>query len=385
MKTALTGWLPPADPEALIKEARRRQRRRRIAIGLALVVLAGAAVGITAGLSGPGGHSPERRSLSPAPSSGAFAASAWPAFFADAVVTGEGNGPLEVRTSASGRLVAQTMVAVSALAAAGPGRFVIASQVGDGCATRLYRVQVSDQGRLGALSQVGPELRGLVWSLAASAGGQMIGYAVSGCIKGDPGYIAIFDTRTGFTRQWGDVNAGGISPGNVALDGELSISANGRLLAFTGWNVAGNGRNISQFARVLPTDAPAGTVAERSRIVLRRPVSEHQLAAASLSPDGASFYLCTQSGRVSNVASYRTSTGTLQQNLAGLGRSLLGCSMALDPSGRFLLVPGSLTSGSRPMLKVAEIDVATRAVTILTIQLARGGGMDPPTGMIAAW
>jgi hypothetical protein len=224
-----------------------------------------------------------------------------------------------------------------------------------------------------------------VWSLAASAGGQMIGYAVSGCIKGDPGYIAIFDTRTGFTRQWGDVNAGGISPGNVALDGGLSISANGRLLAFTGWNVAGNGRNISQFARVLPTDAPAGTVAERSRIVLRRPVSGHQLAAASLSPGGASFYLCTQSGRVSNVASYRTSTGTLQQNLAGLGRSLLGCSMALDPSGRFLLVPGSLTSGSRPTLKVAEIDVATKAVTTLTIPLARGGGMDPPTGMIVAW
>jgi hypothetical protein len=381
MKTAPPA---PADLQALIKEARRHQRRRRIAIGLALVVIAGTAAGITAGLGGPGRHSPERRSPSSAPSSGAFAASAWPAFFADAVVTGEGNGPLEVRASASGRLVVQTMVAVSALAAAGPGRFVIASQVGDGCTTRLYRVQVSDQGRLGELSRVGPELHGLVWSLAASAGGQMIGYTVSGCMKGDPGYIAIFDTRTGFTRQWGDVDPGGMSPGNVALSGALSMSANGRLLAFTGWDVAGNGRNTSQFVRVLPTDAPAGTVAERSRVVIGRPVSQRELAAASLSPSGASFYLCTYTGRVSNITSYRTSTGELQQNLASLGPAQLGCSMTLDPSGRFLLVPYSL-EGFRPVLRAAEIDIATKAVTTLTIQLPRGGGMDPPAGMIAAW
>ena len=383
MKTAPPA---PADAEALIKEARRRQRRRRIAIGLALVIILGAAAGITAGLrAGPGRQPPERRSPSSRPSSGAFAASARPAFFADAVVTGEGNSSLEVRASASGRLVAQTMVAVSALAAAGPRRFVIASQVGDGCATRLYRVKVSDQGRLGALSQVGPELRGLVWSLAASAGGQMIGYAVSGCIKGDPGYIAIFDTRTGLTRQWGDVNAGGISPGNVALDGGLSMSASGRLLAFTSSSVASNGRNTSQTVRVLPTDAPAGTVAERSRVVLSRPVSEHQFAAASLSPSGASFYLCTQTGRVLNVASYRTSTGEAQQNLASLGLGQMGCSMTLDTSGQFLLVPHALNVTSHPTLRVAEIDVATRAVTTFTIQLLDGGGMDPPTGMIAAW
>ena len=125
MKTAP---LAPADPEALIKEARRRQRRRRMAIGLALVVILGTVAGITAGLSGPGGHSPEHRSPSSRPLSGVFAAAALPPFFADAVITGEGNSPLEVRASASGRLVAQTTAAVSALAAAGPGRFVIASQ-----------------------------------------------------------------------------------------------------------------------------------------------------------------------------------------------------------------------------------------------------------------
>ena len=395
MKTVPPGWQPQADPEALIKEARRRQRRRRIAIGLAIVLLAGAA-GITVSLTGPGGRSsgdrgPRRPPALRVPSSGAFAQAALPAFFADAVTTGEGNGSLQVRASASGAMVAQeeNMPGVSALAATGADSFVIALQVGDGCATRLYRVVLSDRGRPGGLSPVGPEFPGWVWSLAASTGGSVIGYAVSGCSKGDPGYIGVFDTRTQRARQWGDVNVGGESPGNVALSGALSMSGDGGLLAFTGWNAASSGSNTSQFVRMLPTDAPAGTVAERSQVVLSRTISQPQLGAVSLSPSGASFYLCTQAGHVTNVAGYRTSTGELQQDMASLrgASAQASCSMALDTSGQFLLVPYSLVQASRrPMLRMAEIDIATRAaVTNLTIQLSSGGGMDPATGMIAAW
>ena len=51
MKTISPSWLPDADPEALIKEARRRQRRRRVAIGLALAVILGS-------VAGPGCHAP---------------------------------------------------------------------------------------------------------------------------------------------------------------------------------------------------------------------------------------------------------------------------------------------------------------------------------------
>jgi hypothetical protein len=394
VKTVPPGWQPQADPEALIKEARRRQRRRQMAIGLAIVLLAGVA-GITASLSGPGGHSsgnrgPRRSSALRAPSSGAFVRAALPAFFADTVTTGEANTSLQVRASASGALVTQeeNMPGVSGLAATGTDSFVIALQAGDGCATRLYRVQLSDQGRPGGLSPVGPQLPGLVWSLAASAGGSVIGYAVSGCLKGDPGYIGIFDTRTQRSRHWGDVNVGGESPGNVALGGALSMSGDGGLLAFTGWNVATSGFSTSQFVRVLPTDAPAGTVADRSRVVLSRTVSQPRLGAANLSPSGASLYLCMQAGRVINVAGYRTSTGELQEDLASLrGASAQpGCSMALDTSGQFLLVPYPLVPASRnPTLRMAEIDLATRAVTDLTLELPPSAGMDPATGMIAAW
>lgn len=398
MKTTLPGWLPDAgaDPEALIQEARRRQRRRYMAVGLAIVVMLAGAAGVTVSVTGPGGHPSSRQATPRAksrPASGVIARSAMPRFFADAVTYGEGNGWLQVRASASGRLVAEEehMAGVYGLAATGAGSFVIAVQAGDGCVTRLYRVQLSGQGYPGGLSPVGPELRGLVWSLAASAGGGVIGYAVSGCAKGDPGYIRIFDTRTGRSRQWSDVGLGGVSPGSVGMSGALSISASGGLLAFTGWDLAPDGFITSQVVRVLPATAPAGTVAERSHVVLRRPVSQPALGAVSLSPGGASFYLCTRTGNrtgsITDVAGYRTSTGEFLENLAILRGSpaQMDDSMTLDTSGQFLLVPYSLSSARSPALKVARIDITTRAVTTLAVRLPDPGGMDPVTGMNAAW
>ncbi len=399
MKTAPPGWRPGvgADPEALIKEARRRQHRRYMAVGLAIVVTLAGAAGITVSVTGPGGHAPSRPGPRLLPTtegtSAVSARSAMPRFFADVVTTGEGNESLEVRASASGRLVAQEedTAGVYGLAATGAGSFVIALQVGDGCAAQLYRVQLGGQGRPGGLSPVGPELRGQVWSLAAGAGGGIIGYAVSGCVKGDPGYLGIFDTRTGHSRQWSGVNLGGISPGNVATNGALSMSASGGLLAFTGWDVAGDGRFTSQVVRVLSTTAPAGPVAERSHVVLSRGVFSPELTGASLSPSGAFFYLATQTGsrtgRVTDVARYRTSTGEFLGNLASLRGTptQMWSSMSLDTTGRFLLVPYSLNPARLPLLKVAAINITTRAVATLTIQLQATAGMDPETGMNTAW
>jgi hypothetical protein len=399
MKTAWPGWRPgaDADPEALIKEARRRQHRRYLMVGLVIVVLLAGAAGITAGVTGLSGHGPGRQGPRGLPSprdegtssSAASARSAMPRFFADDLTFSEGNGSLEVRASANGRLVAQEedMAGVYGLAATGDDSFVIALQAGDGCTARLYQVRLGGQGRPGGLSPVGPDLHGLVWSLASDAGGGVIGYAVSGCAKGDSGYIGIVDTRTGRSRQWSDVGVGGESAGNVATSGSLSISASGELLAFTGWNVAADGRFTSQVVRVLPTTAAAGTVAERSHVVLSRPVSQPELTAVSLSPSGDLFYLSTESGRTTTVAEYRTSTGSFVEYLARLKGTPapMQSSMALDTSGQFLLVPYSLSQASHPMLKVAMIGITTRAVTTVMIQLPRTAGMDQETGMDAAW
>ncbi|HEY6294292.1 MAG TPA: hypothetical protein VIX15_01390, partial [Streptosporangiaceae bacterium] len=58
MKTAPARWLPGTgtQPDALIREARRRQRRRYLAVGVAVVAVLGGAAGVAAGLHGPGGR-----------------------------------------------------------------------------------------------------------------------------------------------------------------------------------------------------------------------------------------------------------------------------------------------------------------------------------------
>jgi len=62
MKTAPARWLPGtgSQPDALIREARRRQRRRYLAMGAAVVAVLGSAAGVAAGLNGPGGRVPNR-------------------------------------------------------------------------------------------------------------------------------------------------------------------------------------------------------------------------------------------------------------------------------------------------------------------------------------
>jgi hypothetical protein len=115
----------------------------------------------------------------------------------------------------------------------------------------------------------------------------------------------------------------------------------------------------------------------------------------ALSPDGRSFYLCTVSAsgrnRKTTVAAYRTSSGSLTHVTATLsGAPLLqGCSLALDASGRFLLVSYGLRAPHRGpgrwLLQVASVDLVTRQVATLDLSLPPIAGMDPYAGVRLAW
>ena len=109
MKTAPGLGLPGTrtDPEALIKEARRRQRRRRLAIGVAVVAVLGSAAGVAAGLHEPGSSShrpgagsPARAAGVPAPIPPSLGTTVlmWPAGF------GSCCGPVAVDNLSTGRL-----------------------------------------------------------------------------------------------------------------------------------------------------------------------------------------------------------------------------------------------------------------------------------------
>jgi hypothetical protein len=328
-----------------------------------------------------------------------------PKYFADIVQwEASAGGPLEVRRSATGRLVTRDtrVLATGVAALAGRRTFVIAEPAGNSCATRLYRIRLDDRGRPGRPSPLQiRKLHGNVASMAASANGHVIGLAIGGCDKGSGGYLAAVHVRSGRIRRWGDLDIAGVTAGNVALNGRLSISANGRLLAFPAFRLSGSSKITEQDVRTLRVSARAGTVAQRSRIVHDAPYPPYWplLVAADLSPGGGTLYSCAAlrpAGRAVRISVYRTRTGKVRKTLARLaltGSALPAaghCPMALDRRGRYLLAPYSIRypkdPDARSVLRIALVAIHDGRAAILKIRLPGGtGGMNPVAGMSIAW
>jgi hypothetical protein len=401
-----------AEAQVLIKEARARARRRRtrLALGLACVLVAAASVFAVVRSPSNGVVKARHRSGQPAATA---APVAQPRFFGDTEGSGEGNGPLQVRAAGTGRLVWQPERSTSAddvtgLSAAGTGSFVVALNGARPCTTRLYRVRLNAGGRAGALAPLGPTLPGELWSLAVGDGGQVIGYAISGCSKGAAGYLGVLHVSTDRTRQWGGMSLGGVSAGTLALQGQLSMSASGRLLGFAADTLSqADGLITAQSVRVLNTGAAAGSVAERARIVYRKAAARTAggsgLAAASLSPAGTSVYVCLQSvtrtESIAKIVRYGTNTGTPRRTVAtftgrgaaqGSAPQASCSSMALDTTGRFLLVPYSLRYLRRPgpefVQQLVKINLATKAISTMRVEMPGSGGISEESGVsIVAW
>jgi len=282
------------------------------------------------------------------------------------------------------------------------------------CSTQFFRFQINDRGRPGPLTRVGPTLPGELTAMTATAGGGLIGYAInrSGCPKAGHGsYLGVFDPANGRARQW---------TGAPQYVTQLSMSANGRLLAFVqtlskpGPGTPGGFEVTAYQVRTLATDAAPGPVGGRSRVAASISPQVAGLATPTvlLSRTGTSFYLCSQPWdlpqrgatkitETANIIAYLTATGKATGMLAAWTASYpkadnggdaplaLGCStMALDPSGRFLLVP-YLETYSNPAdpsssgsLTAASINTATGATTKWTIPYGNGQGQD---AMSIAW
>jgi hypothetical protein len=401
-----------AEADALIAEARARTRRRRRRIAVVVVCVAAVAAGSLVAA----GAFPGRRPA--ATGGGAVEAAANqarpPAYFIDATTMSSAYTSPVIRASATGGLVGSTPIGSDprlrdydppyGLTAIGPDSFVVGLMTPSDCSAQFFRFQLNDRGQPGALTPVGPTLPGDLTSMAASAGGGLIAYAIDG--SGCPSarrlgsYLGVFDPSTGRTRQWTDV------PRSLA---QLSMSADGRLLAFaqTMTKPAPGGDGGFQITgyqvRVLATDATPGTVDGRSRVAASISALDSMFAAPTvlLSPTGTTFYLCATpfafpkpgAKRITDTAkivAYRTATGKATGVLAAWAASYppdssgyapvtLSCSsMALDPSGRFLLVPYLETSdnpsdqSSSGSLTAARINTATGARSDWTIPYGAG-------------
>ena len=121
MRIAPPGWLPDArtGPEALIKEARRRQRRRWLAVGVAVAVVLAGVAGLAAGVAGhppgrpgprghPGSQVAARQAATPAPIPRSIGTTLlmWPAGF------GQCCGPVAVDNLGTGRLTQSQQPAI---------------------------------------------------------------------------------------------------------------------------------------------------------------------------------------------------------------------------------------------------------------------------------
>ena len=117
MRIAPPGWLPEAQtgPEALIREARRRQRRRWLAVGVAVAAVLAGAAGVAAGTAGhrpgrpgPRGHARSQQAARPAPIPRSIGTTLlmWPAGF------GQCCGPVAVDNLSTGRLAQSQQPAI---------------------------------------------------------------------------------------------------------------------------------------------------------------------------------------------------------------------------------------------------------------------------------
>jgi hypothetical protein len=402
--------------------------RRLGLFGCLAVLLAGGLLWTGGSSGGSAGDSRAARSVVPG------RAVPWPAYFADANTSSEGNSGLQIRESNTGRLTDPVMPpreggypdpvlpepkdansGVLALAATGPDSFVVALLKGSplhpqasGCATQIYSVRLNALGRVHSLTPIGHALPGYIYSLTANAGGSKIGYALQGepCAKGSPGYLGVLDAANGRTHQWSDVGMYGETVGNVALAGGMSMTANGGELVFPVSDSPPYKTIRAYEVRMLRTDAAGGTVAARSTVLLRHRGYLLAYGTAVISPDGYSLYLCSYRGGSAvessrlQLVKYRTKSMTPYSTLATFtGED--GCNGAqLDPSGRWLLIPYGLTPprvvgpigeqqrtwGGRGKLHLARINTITGARSNLTLWTPAGfGSMSPPTGMDAAW
>jgi hypothetical protein len=169
--------------------------------------------------------------------------------------------------------------------------FITTTRQPNGCDERLYRLRLDGGGRLASLAPlpIQPPQDVSLFSLTVSADGRVIAYA--GRLRCGPGRaeIGVINTANGQIRTW---------PGGA---GSLSLSADGRALGFLQSSPASSSPAVTQTARVMRTDAPAGPADQRSHVVLRGtstgPLNLAGESPVVISADGSEMFACTEDDR----------------------------------------------------------------------------------------
>ena len=338
------------------------RRRGRALVPLAAAAsVAAIAVAATVVIPRLGGHAPGHHGMPhpQAPYHGPL--SAFPKFIV--VNHADAGGPgtsklLTIVTTATGHvdghLNAPAGESFDAVAGTPGGRtFFAAAQGIEGSDQALfYKFSVSADGQPSALAPI--PVRGIPTgstpvALAATADGSRLAVSLDGGgqagagqgLNAITGEIAIIDVASGtITRHW---------PHTLSEDysTDLSISADGRLIAFT--NYIGSGNSAIQVSRVMSTSAPSGPDTHVGRILVRN------TSDAMLNTSGTVLYALARSpgqqtyepGHV--LVAYDVASGKLIRVIHDWPlRAIVGMAgagpLSTDPAGGFALVPFLLSA-----------------------------------------
>jgi hypothetical protein len=337
---------PPRRPGKAPKPTRPRWMR------LAIPLAAAAAVTVIAVLAAlvPGGTQRSTGGTVPVLSATARGAllgtgnRSYPPFILGAANGSRGDGltrdELGVYSSTSGRLL-DTLAPprkgyqfVATAATAGSRTFVVAATIQSrACNTYLYRLQLGTNGQIAGLTPLAvPKVSGSDWGLSASANGNTVAYTSWNCRDGSKSAarVGVIDLAAKNVRTWRVPPSDDSDPIN-----SISLSGNGKELALADEATA------NADIRVMATDAPPGTIVQRSRVV---PASPRAVVSAgfALNASGSEMVSCVPhplSADNYRIAVYGVPGGSLLGMYPVRYHSDISpCDASLDPAGRWLLV-----------------------------------------------
>lgn len=276
---------------------------------------------------------------------------------------GTATGPLAVQAAGTRHVTARVAPPPgrfwAGIAATGSEtRFIAAATDGRICETLLYSLTVSASGRA-TVTQLRAIIVGRLdatTSLAASANGSVIAYASQPCSA--QRMPAAQSVRLGAISLGRGIWQRTLAPAEAPVN--LSLSADGTLLSYVtrstfiwGKAVSGNaghapGAWLVPLGTVAAGTLPSGILPPGHEIFTGS--SRGTPVAGSLSADGQTIYLMTQSSPSRNLpslvlAAYRTSNGT-RERILHIWRSVVPVDPALTRGGDHLLAWGITQPGT---------------------------------------
>jgi hypothetical protein len=281
---------------------------------------------------------------------------------------------LSVLSAATGRLIATVAPPRTGLfyrdtAATSDSRtFIVAAEARTGgCDTWLYRLQLTALGHEAALTPLNvPEISGQILptnDLSVSADGRTVAYSATPCAGGQA------STSNGVVTPDGRHPSGAVGvidlrtrhvsvwPLKSESAWSLSLSSNGQMLGFVNTVIYGGDGTV----RSLRASAPRGSMVQRAHVVLPAGLDVDVNGSVAMNQNGTVMLACSERSHTATLAAYDVASGR-RLGVVHTWRhvDVAPCEISVTPSGRYVLAYNLSFTGIG-----TRIDLATGQLTDL--------------------